>query len=223
MSLTLHLLNDVLEDLDVLKALDSAPHALGDEFERLRLVRGLQSKFFLDERIDFLLADFIVSNHNSEAKHGRNDQLVSFEGSSAAVIEGLEGDGLGKSIHTLAEGLGSHLSLFLFFFLGGLLFGSGISFGSAVFAFFAVLRFAFLALFGGLLLVHGCSNQVNGSVNDNNEGIEREFVEGVDLVQLVEQEEHKGSARSSGSVSFGGRVDVLFGLLGNDDLLLDFS
>ena len=83
---------------------------------------------------------------------------------------------------------------------------------------------ALLRLFSGKLCVSVfLGDKVDGACYDNEERVERKLVVGVDLIQLIHQEEDQGAAVSSRSVELRRNIDVDFGNLGDLDLLLDLG
>jgi hypothetical protein len=130
---------------------------------------------------------------------------VALEKTSSRVVEALIGDGINKGFDSLAKRARSHGLIFLIF-----LFFSGSL------AFFAGLP-------NCLLRVHSLGNDIDSAVDDNNEGIERELVERVHLVEFDHEEEHEGTTASSWAIGLGSVVDHDLGHFGDLDFLLDLS
>lgn len=204
-SLAFHVANKVGKSLDAFETFNCRPNSFREEFHRFSLVRYIKSNLFLNESHNFDFINLLLSDQNSQAEHSSNEKFVALEKTSSRVVEALISDRINKGFDSLAKRARSHRLIFLIFF-----------FFSCSFTFFA--RFL-----NCLLRIHSLSYDIDSAVDDNNEGIERELVERVDLVEFDHEEEHKGTTTGSWAISLGSVVNHDLGHLGNLDLLLDLS
>ena len=132
---------------------------------------------------------------------------MALEKTSSGIVETFVGNAINKSFYTLVEASGSERLVFQLFVF------------SWVFTFYLTLG-KFLNF---LLRVHAFGNDVDGSVDNDDKGVKRELVEGMDLIELNHEEEHEGSSAGSWSIGLRGIIDHDLCNLGNLDLLLDLG
>jgi hypothetical protein len=113
-------------------------------------VGRIKGNFFLDQSIDFNFINLLLSDHDSETQNCSYEELMSFEETSTSVVERFIGDAFSQGFDSLVQGSGSHGLVFRLVFLSSRLF-----------------FFAFNGL--GFLGIHSFSNDVNSSVDHNNE------------------------------------------------------
>lgn len=175
-------------------------------------MRWILSNFFFNEGNVLIFIDLSLSNENSEAKHGWYDQFMILECTSSGIVKCLIGNRLYQITNTFFESIWGH-----FFFFSFLLWFSFRFF----FTFFSF--FAFCTFFRLLLLLWSICNNLDCPFDDNDEGVKRELIERVDLVQFIQQEENKCTSRSCWPIVFRSYVNNLLCNFGLFYFLVDLN
>jgi len=92
MRLTLHLVSNLFEYLNLLESLNNRPSSFWNKVQAIRLMRRISSDFFLDQMINFVLCKSTIIRQNSECQHCSKSKLVLLKGTSSGVVECLVGD-----------------------------------------------------------------------------------------------------------------------------------
>jgi hypothetical protein len=78
-------------------------------------------------------------------------------------------------------------------------------------------------LLGNFLRIKLLGNDIDGSSDHDDEGVERELVVGVNSGEFIHQEEHESTTGCCWSVGFRCLIDGDFGYLGDFDLDVDLG
>ena len=129
-----------------------------------------------------------------------------FKKSSSDKIESFYCNTINKTLDLSMKSSGSHLFFFFFFLL-----------------FLILFLFSFHCLFWLFLRFQFFRNNINGSVNHYDKGIQRKFVERVNLVEFIHHEENQSTSTGCRSIGFWCIINHDLSLLSNLYLFFNFS